>query len=241
MGTVVSFDLRGSDQELLKRALDEACASLHRADDLFSTWKPESPMSRLRRGEISTEQAPVEVAEVLARCETARQLSTGWFDPWRMPGGVDPTGLVKGWAAQRAAGVLGEVGVMAAMVNAGGDVFVFGRPNEERPWRLGVRDPRYNDRFAAVVALADHCPALATSGTYERGVHVFDPFTGEPAARLLSASVTGPDLDLADALATALVVAGEDGLGFIAAADGFEALIMRSDYTTAATAGFPAD
>ena len=53
-------------------------------------------------GEIGLEEAPPEVAEVLELCRRAREASDGWFDPWAMPGGVDPTGLVKGWAVERA-------------------------------------------------------------------------------------------------------------------------------------------
>ena len=83
-------------------AVARAQAELRWVDDVFSTWKPESPVSRLRRGEIRLEDAPPEVAEVLELCRRAREASDGWFDPWAMPGGVDPTGLVKGWAAQRA-------------------------------------------------------------------------------------------------------------------------------------------
>ena len=77
---------------------------LHHADEVFSTWQPDSPISRLRSGQITDAQAPAEVAEVLERCAAARELSGGWFDPWAMPGGIDPTGFVKGWAAQRALG-----------------------------------------------------------------------------------------------------------------------------------------
>ena len=134
-------------------ALRSAVASLHEADDVFSTWKAESPMSRLRRGEIRLEEAPPEVAEVLALCENARALSAGWFDPWRLPGGVDPTGLVKGWAAQRALGVLKKAGLAGAMVNAGGDIAVFGEPAPGEPWRMGIRDPRTDDGLLCVVTI----------------------------------------------------------------------------------------
>src|ERR1039457_6085063 len=84
---------------------------------------------------------PSAVAEVLDLCENARRVSGGWFDPWAMPAGVDPTGLVKGWAVERALAVLQEAGMEAAMVNGGGDIAVFGAPARGQAWRVGIRHP----------------------------------------------------------------------------------------------------
>src|SRR5580658_1854906 len=205
MGTVVTIDLYTTDGEAGDRIagqLTTARELLHQADAIFSTWHHDSPVSRLRRGEITAAQAPAEVSEVLAECAVARETSGGWFDPWALPGGVDPTGLVKGWAAERALGDLRRAGVAAAMVNAGGDVVVWGQPEPGRPWRVGIRHPDDGSRCLCVVPTA---AAVATSGTYERGAHVFDPHTGRPSAAVVSATVVGSDLALADALATGLV------------------------------------
>ena len=111
-------------------------------------------------------------------CRQARAASGGWFDPWRLPGGVDPTGLVKGWAAELALAEL-RGSAAAAMVNAGGDIAVFGEPEPGQQWRIGIRDPLSADRLLAVVALGGHDRAVATSGAYERGAHVLDPGSGE--------------------------------------------------------------
>ena len=238
MGTVASFNIRPGPVPpgLVYLALAEARARLHRADAVFSLWKTQSPMSRLRRGEIRLEDAPVELSEVLRQCEAARAASHGWFDPWAMPGGVDPTGLVKGWAAQQALDVLQLAGVPAAMVNAGGDVAVSGQPEPGRPWRIGVRDPWHAKRVIAVVSTSG---AIATSGTYERGEHLLDPHTGRPSSPIASATVTGPDLGLADALATGVAAAGEAGLDWFGDLDGYEVLIVRHDGSRRRTPGFP--
>ena len=121
MGTIVSFEVRvgDCDQNAAHVGLARACARLDRADAVFSTWKPNSPMSLLRRNEITVGQAPAEVGEVLQRCAIARDLSGGCFDPWRLPGGLDPTGLVKGWAADKALAELRAAGVRAAIVERG--------------------------------------------------------------------------------------------------------------------------
>jgi thiamine biosynthesis lipoprotein len=234
MGTVVSFDLRPGDLDegTARAALTTACATLHEADDELSTWKPESALSRLRRGELELADAPASVAEVLRRSAVARELSGGWFDPWRMPGGVDPTGLAKGWIAERALERLKSAGIRAAMVNAGGDVVAFGEPEPGRPWRIGIQDPRSPGQLVRVVELDG---AVATSGAYERGDHVLDPGSGLPAHELLSATVTGPELDLADALSTGLFAAGERGLEMIESIPAYDALVVRTDGTLATT------
>jgi thiamine biosynthesis lipoprotein len=243
MGTVVTIDVypgpaaTDAQRALVSALIERACDILHRADEVFSTWRPDSPVSRLRRGEIAAEDAPPEVAHVIAACTAARELSGGWFDPWAMPGGFDPTGYVKGWAAQRALAVLAPArGTSGAMVNAAGDIASFGRMPTGEPFRIGIADPAAPRRLAEIVELTG---AVATSGSYERGPHLIDPHTGLPAARAASASVTGPDLGLADALATGLAVAGPDGLRLVEAIAGYAALVIGFDGTRQSTPGFP--
>jgi len=239
MGTVVTIDVYTTDSRAgtdVSRQLATARAILQHADAVFSTWQPHSPVSRLRRGEITREQVPAEVSEVLGQCAIARELSGGWFDPWAMPGGIDPTGYVKGWAAQKALGAFRASGICGAIVNAAGDIASFGSLGPGQPFRIGIADPFSPRRLAEVVYLTG---AIATSGTYERGNHLIDPHTGRPAARAASASVTGPDLGLADALATALAVAGAPGLDMAEALDGYEALIIAPDGSRRWTQHFP--
>ena len=239
MGTVVTIDVYTTDGTAgtdLSRQLTTARAILQRADAVFSTWQPHSPVSRLRRGEITSAQAPAEVSEVLEQCAIARELSGGWFDPWAMPGGLDPTGYVKGWAAQKALGAFRASGICGAIVNAAGDIASLGGLGPGQPFRIGIADPFSPRRLAEVVYLTG---AIATSGTYERGNHLIDPHTGRPIARAASASVTGPDLGLADALATAVAVAGAPGLDLVEALDGYEALIIALDGSRRWTKHFP--
>lgn len=238
MGTVVSIHVHAGEAGRARAflGLARARSELQRADAVFSTWKPDSPMSRVRRGELGVADAPAELAEVLDRCRLAGEMSGGWFDPWAAPGGVDPTGLVKGWAAARAADALGQAGVAGAMVSAGGDVALTGVPRPGGRWRIGVQNPF--DR-ATVVTIAHPPGAIATSGCYERGHHLYDPFTGEPASAVASATVTGPELDLADALATALAVGGTRALPWVRAQAGYEALLVGHDGAVSRTDGFP--
>lgn len=239
MGTVVVIDLYASgnvDFDEVNLHVNHARKILQDADVTFSTWKDDSPITRLRRGQTTLDQEPTEVGEVLRQCEIARSISGGWFDPWAMPGGVDPTGYVKGWAAQRALRALDIPGVDGAIVNAAGDIAAFGGPGADAKFRIGITNPFSTHELACVIELES---SVATSGTYERGEHLVDPRTGRPCSRVASASVTGPDLGLADALATALAVAGRAALDHVEALESYDGFIIEKDGSWSCTAGFP--
>jgi thiamine biosynthesis lipoprotein len=237
MGTVVSLHVEAGEmaEPEVHAALDRSCTWFQDMDDVFSTWKPESPVSRLRSGALGLADAPVEVHTVVELCRRARELTGGWFDPWAMPGGFDPTGLVKGWAGGEALRILDSAGVEAAMVNAGGDVAVSGRPPGGDGWRIGIAHPW---RPGALACVAQVTAAVATSGTYERTGHLVDP-TGRSPSFCASATVTGECLWLCDAFATAIAVAVDEGLELVCQLEGYEAYLIRSDGTEVATDDFP--
>jgi thiamine biosynthesis lipoprotein len=172
------------------------------------------------------------LAEVIARCAALRTVTGGAFDPWAVPGGFDPSGLVKGWAADRVADLLVARGLAHVSVDAGGDVVTRGRAAPGRPWSIGVRHPADRQAIVATVTCGDTC--VATSGTSERGEHVIDPRTRRPAAGAWAATVVGPDAGIADALATALLVDGRDGLAWFAGMPGWSAFV--ADAADAGTA-----
>ncbi|MDE2282374.1 MAG: FAD:protein FMN transferase [Actinomycetales bacterium] len=238
MGTVVTLSLFHADGLDAARAqpfFDEAEYVLREVDRVFSTYRPESPVSRLRRGEMALGEAPPEVAEVLDLCREAREVTGGWFDPWAMPGGVDPTGLVKGWAAGRALSVLVAAGTDGALVNAAGDLASHGVVAPGQAFRAGIADPAAPGTLAAIVNLDG---ALATSGTYERGSHLLNPHTRVRESAVASASVTGPDPALVDACATALCVGGDAVFDLLGDVDGYEALVVGFDGSQRHSAGF---
>ncbi|MDQ2726486.1 MAG: FAD:protein FMN transferase [Actinomycetota bacterium] len=193
-------------------------------------------MSRLRSGQAELDDLePFDaalIAEVLGRCELARELTAGAFDPWAMPGGVDPTGLVKGWAAARALHHLTADGATTVMINAGGDIAVAGCP--ARPWHVAIRHPAQPHAYSAIIEVT---AAIATSGDYERPGQMIDPVTGRTARVAASATVTGPALDLADALATGLAVAGAPLLAAIDRLADYEAYLITDAGSHHATPG----
>jgi thiamine biosynthesis lipoprotein len=237
MGTAVSFDVRTTDgdERHARQLIANACAVLHADDRTFSPWREDSAVSRVQRGELALWDAPADVIAVFDRCQHARRVSGGSFDPWTPDRRFDPTGLVKGWSAMRALHELEAAGITAAVVNAGGDIAAFGEPEPGRAWRFGIPDPADTARIRFAV---EPPGAVATSGSDERGPHIYDPFGGAGDAAA-SATVTGPELDLADALATALIVAGTPGLELVDRIDATEACLVLADGTLRATRGFP--
>ncbi|MGH3745454.1 MAG: FAD:protein FMN transferase, partial [Mycobacteriales bacterium] len=221
MGTVFSFVVVGSDDASV---LDPALGRLHQIDAVFSTYRDDSPVSRLGRGDIGIDDCPPDVAHVLDLCAQATRDTGGWFSAVAA-GRLDPSGLVKGWAVDEASRLLSAGGHPFHCINGGGDVFGAGGP-----WRIGVEHPRQPGQLLTVVAGTDI--AVATSGTGQRGAHIIDPYTRRPATALASVTVVGRSLTRADVLATAACARGLEAPGWLAHLDGYDSLVVRADGTT---------
>jgi FAD:protein FMN transferase len=236
MGMPVLVDLR--DEAPGDSVLDEVFDWFRSVDSTFSTYKADSDVSRLARGELRLRDAPADVQAVLARCEEVRLETDGYFDAYAA-GGLDPSGLVKGWAVDRAADLLVRAGARDFAVSAGGDIRLAGGALPARAWQVGIQHPLVRDRIAAVAEGTD--VAVATSGAYTRGEHVLDPHTRRPPAGVLSVTITGPDLATADAYATAAFAMGAHGApGWTARLPGgYEAMTILAGGHVLSTAGFP--
>lgn len=237
MGTVVSFDVPAA---FAGAALTEAVRWLHWVDERFSPFRAGSDVSRLGRGEVPVAGCVPELASVLAACESVAAASDGYFSAW-YAGQFDPSGYVKGWAIERAAELLTAAGSRSHCVNGGGDVQCAGGrgPGADEPWRIGIADPRRPGALCRVVAGTGF--AVATSGVAERGRHIIDPHTGLPAGDLLSLTVVGPHLGLADAYATAAVAMGSAAArDWIPGLDGYRGFGLDADGGSWQTPGFEA-
>jgi FAD:protein FMN transferase len=243
-GTVISVDVRDNVDE---RTVDDCFQWFRRVDELFSTWRDDSEIMQIGRGERRVEHASPEVREVLGLCEQMRRESGGAFDaaagaraqvpprPGLAP--LDPSGIVKGWAVARAGDTLAGAGARCFFINAGGDVLVRGQPPETTGWRVGIQHPWERDRVAAVLRVTD--AGIATSGRYERGDHVLDPRRGLPAVGLASVTVVGEDLAVADAYATAAVALGPaEGMRWLATRPGYEGMGITDGRSVLLTPGF---
>jgi len=237
MGMPVSLALRGrhATGPRADAAWDGALAELRRVDAVFSTYRTGSWVSRLGRGEVTPGDCPPEVREVLALGEAARLGSGGAFDVRRPGPGdavvLDPSGVVKGWAVERALRAFDDLDGTDVCLSAGGDLACRTRADGSPGWRIGVEDPHDPARVVAVVPVRDG--AVATSGLAHRGAHIVDPRTARVPTALASVTVVGPDLTWADIDATTAFVLGDDALPWLAGRAGAVGVVVRADGTVA--------
>jgi thiamine biosynthesis lipoprotein len=235
MGIPVGIDVR--DPWVDPGVLDRAFAWLRRVDATFSTYRPDSAISRLNAGTVALRDAAPQVRHVLDRCEDLRGRTRGSFDV-RARGPLDPSAFVKGWAIEAVAAMLGAAGARNLCVHAGGDVCVRGERAPGQPWRVGIQHPWQRNRVAAV--LRTRGLAVATSGAYERGRHIVDPRTRRAPRGVASVTVLGPDLATADAYATAAFAMGAEGPAWTAGLDDYDALSILADGRVLSTPGVDA-
>jgi thiamine biosynthesis lipoprotein len=238
MGMPIVVDVR--DEHVDDVVLDDMFDWFRWVDATFSTYKSDSEISRLNRGELALEDAHPDVVGVLDHCERLRVETDGYFDVCAAsPELIDPSGLVKGWSVDRAAALLDKAGLRNYAVNAAGDMRLRGRAVPELHWRVGIQHPLEPHQVARVLDTTDL--AVATSGEYARGHHVFDPHTHRPPRGILSVTITGPDLATADAYATAAFAMGADrATSWTARLRGYEAMTILADGTVLSTPGFGA-
>jgi thiamine biosynthesis lipoprotein len=233
MGLPISLALRGrhaADHEG-RAAWHAAMAVLREVDRVFSTYRADSIVSRLGRGEIALADCPPEVAEVLDLGARAERESGGAFAIRRRgPSGapvLDPSGVVKGWAVEQAAAPLRALDDTDFSLSAGGDLVCRTTDPGAPPWRIGIEDPRDPARLIAVVPVANG--AVATSGAAHRGAHIVDARTGRPPEGVASVTVIAPSLTDADIDATAGFALGHDALAWLQTRPYRTGLVVRPD------------
>jgi thiamine biosynthesis lipoprotein len=239
MGMPISLALRGRHAGTGEGADAWAAvlASLRDADRVFSPYRADSFVSRLDRGEVDLAGCPPEVAEVLALGEAAHEQSGGAFSVYRPdPSGrvvLDPSGVVKGWAVERASAPLWALPDTDFSLSAGGDLLCRTADDDTPAWRIGIEDPRDPTRLIAVVPV--RTGAVATSGTAHRGAHLVDGRTGSAPAGVAQVTVVGPDLTWADIDATAAYALGADAARWLSGRPGRTGLVVWPDGSTTTT------
>lgn len=203
-------------------------------DTRYSPYIDSSDVGKINRGELIAEHYSQELRTILELAETTKRQTKGYFDVWH-EGVFDPSGIVKGWAIQRAAALLAEHS-SNYYVEAGGDIQVQGHSESGQPWQIGVRNPFDRTQTIAIVAL-DH-GAIATSGTAIRGQHIYNPHDAAPLDDIVSLSVVGERIEDADRFATAAFAMGKQGIDFVESLAGFEGYMVDRHKTVTMTSGW---
>ncbi len=231
MGTMASVHVHDDvEPTVADAAITAMWSELDRLEAMFSTFRANSEVGRINRGELHLLDASPEVLEVVDACTWLEHVSNGAFRA-RRPGDelVDPAGVVKGWAAELAAQCLDRAGLRQWYLSVGGDIQTRGTARDGSPWGIAIADPNADDPLAVRALVEVDGLAVATSGTSARGRHLWDGRTDQPADSLASMTVVGPHLTWADAFATAAFVMGRDGVDWVANFDGYRALAITTD------------
>jgi thiamine biosynthesis lipoprotein len=236
MGMPITVEIVGETGGAVIEAVFDYLAAVDRR---FSTYRPDSEIEAINRGEIAEADYSREMREVLTLAEVTRGETGGYFDIRGKDGRLDPSGIVKGWAIRNAAAIVARAGFRDFYVDAGGDIQSCGMNPDGEEWSVGIRSPFNHDEIIKVVHPRGH--GVATSGTYVRGQHIYDPFVPErPIVDLVSLTVIGRDVLEADRFATAAFAMSDDGIYFIEQTPGLEGYAVRRNGRAIMTTGFGA-
>lgn len=233
MGMPITVEIVGAQESA---PFTKVFSYFRQIDRRFSPYKEQSELSKYNHSKVKTKLSP-DMEEVLALCAQTKELSGGYFDITRSDGTIDTSGLVKGWAIDNAAKMLKSEGFSNFYVEAGGDIQAEGFNDQDEPWAIGIRNPFKQEEIVKAIKLSGM--GVATSGTYIRGEHIYDPLNNYQSPKnVASLTVIGPNIFEADRFATAAFAMGEKGVSFIASLPGFEAYQINNVGRATFTQGF---
>lgn len=223
------------DKKVTPKNIENVFEYFESVDKRFSTYKRDSEISKINRNEILPKNFSLEMQEVFKLSEETKKITKGYFDIYRN-GHIDPSGLVKGWAIFNGAKILDELGFENFYISAGGDIQVKGKNESSKKWRIGIKNPFNQEEIIKIVELTTE--GIATSGTYIRGQHVYNPFKKGDITDIVSLSVIGPNIYEADRFATAAFAMGMDGIKFIQKQKKLEGYMIDKNGIATFTEGF---
>ena len=235
MGMTITVEI--SDNSGTKNSIDKVFSYFERIENKFSVFKATSKITLINNGKIKETQCSKEMKLIFDLAEKTKKETDGYFDIVATDGKYDPSGLVKGWAIHNAAKLLMTQGFKNFYVEAGGDIQVQGKNKECQYWRVGIKNPFDQSQIVKVIYLKNQ--GIATSGTYIRGQHIYNPHSpGSHLSDIVSISVIGPNVYEADRFATAAFAMGDNGINFIEKLNGFEAYMIDKNGMAVQTSSF---
>lgn len=230
MGMPIQIEIRDEDVSLSD--FKKVFKYLRWVDSNFSPFKKESEVEKINEGKLRPQDYSPEMKEIWKMAEELKEKSKGYFNIKNPNGKIDPSGIVKGWAVKNAANILRLLGRKEFFVDAGGDAEIAGGP-----WTWGIRNPFNKSENIKILSLSD-C-GIATSGTYERGNHIYNPITGSfNIPDIVSLTVIGKDVYEADSFATPAFAMGVPGIEFIERLPGLEGYMINRAGIATMTSGF---
>ena len=234
MGMPITIEI--ADSSATDEIFNTVFGYMSYVDETFSPYKHESELMQINRGELTESEWSDDMKTIFALAHEAKQKTDGYFDIQKPDGSFDPSGIVKGWAIENAAAIIASAGFKNFYVDAGGDIQTSGVNEQGKPWSVGIKNP-WNEHEIVKAIAADHA-AIATSGTYIRGLHIYNPKTGAPADDIVSITVVGDHICDVDLIATAAFAMGRDGIRFVEQIPGFEGYAIDKHGTAIMTSGF---
>ncbi|MEP6479243.1 MAG: FAD:protein FMN transferase [Rhodoglobus sp.] len=209
MGTVASLELPATDgaASLLGRVESIFAES----DARFSLYRPDSELSRIAAGQLTLMDASEVMRAAYGEALRWRESTAGAFTPNRPDGVTDLNGIVKANAIEAAGAQLDRDGCTDWSLNVGGDILVRGSQPDRTPWSIGVVDPANRSELLCAIPLTGGKRAVATSGSTERGDHIWLGSSRAPAP-FRQVTVVAEDIVTADVLATAIMAGGRSEL-----------------------------
>jgi thiamine biosynthesis lipoprotein len=233
MGMPITIEVVG--QSVTDTDIEKVFEYFNYIDEKFSTYKPGSEISQINQKKLTENNYSQDMKTVLALSETTKKQTNGYFDIWHK-GICDPSGLVKGWAINNAAELLEKQGCKNFYVEAGGDIEACGKNSSGGPWTVGIKNPFKHNEIIKVVKLDDS--GMATSGTYIRGQHIYNPLNDREITDIVSLTIIAANVYEADRFATAAFAMGTEGINFIEKMPGLEGYMINKDGIATMTTGF---
>ena len=258
MGTVASLVIPGADRALFEQI--ERVFADH--DARFSLYRADSEISRIARGELVLSRSSEPLRAAYAEAIGWRTSTAGAFDPYRPDGVLDLSGVVKALAIDATRSAVAGAGLNDALLSVGGDGVALGRRTSradsagrtpadsagrtpadsaaDAAWMAGIVDPENREHLLGAVALHPGRAAIATSGTAERGEHVWrrsDP-SSRTEAPYRQVTVRAADIVTADVLATAILSGGPETLSDACSQWNIDVLTVDASNGLTATPGF---
>jgi FAD:protein FMN transferase len=235
MGMTITVEI--ADDFAKESDIDMVFVYFESVEKRFSVFKDDSEITLINKGKLKQSRYSEDMKTVFALAEKTKKETNGYFDIITPDGKYNPSGLVKGWAIYNATLLLLEKGLKNFYVEAGGDIQAHGINGQGAKWSVGIQNPFDTSQIVKVICLKDI--GIATSGTYRRGQHIYDPHNAnEPLTEIVSISVIGPNVYEADRFATAAFAMGAQGINFIENLKGFEGYMINKEGMAIQTSDF---